>query len=65
MEEVKNIMVFELNIETVNNAFGESNIEKAEEIKRILKRIIKDLDRDDIGQCRDINGNLVGSWVLS
>ena len=51
-----------ITIDTGNAAFGDTQITRSEEVKRILKQVIKDLDKDDIGVCRDINGNIVGSW---
>lgn len=58
-------MTLEIHIKTDNSAFGEDYITKSQEIIRILKQIIQDIDQYDVGICRDINGNVVGSWCLS
>lgn len=56
---------FTLTIKTENAAFGESTQERNEEVIRILRSVIRQLDEDErygnfFETLRDINGNDVG-----
>lgn len=59
--------MFKVTINTDNAAFGEEYYEKAAEIKRILEKIINDLDLGIVEKAPiiDLNGNKVGSWELT
>lgn len=63
-------MKFTLNITELGNAaFGESPEEKNAEIARILKQVAFDLKHSLIvsyfhQNMKDINGNIVGTYVL-
>lgn len=55
---------FKVEINTANAAFADGG--DVSEISRILKDIAKAVEHDEQfnGTCRDINGNVVGSWSL-
>jgi hypothetical protein len=56
--------MFKLKIETGNAAFEEPF--KTEEVIRILKQIITELEQGQTeGHNRDINGNMVSEYVLT
>lgn len=55
--------MFTLKIKTDNAAFGD---EPANETARILREIAKKLEASRIqGRAIDLNGNIVGEWVLA
>ena len=57
--------MFRLEINTSNVAFGSSRHEEHEEVKRILKNVIEQMEAG-YGGCSimDDNGNKVGKWSL-
>lgn len=56
-------MIFKLEVDCGNAAFGDSPDEVASELLGIFATTIKRLrDGDDSGHARDRNGNTVGSW---
>jgi hypothetical protein len=55
--------MFSLTMQTDNDAFSEH---EPDEVARILKEIAYKLEGGETnGDCRDINGNAVGAWVLT
>lgn len=55
--------MFEIKIETSGAAFGEDFYETSCEIRRILEKIIEEMDAGKKrGIILDINGNRVGKW---
>jgi len=59
--------MFKLKFKTNNAAFvEESGGDKKYETIRILKEVIKKLENDwDEGKVLDINGNVIGEWILT
>lgn len=59
--------MFKVEINTGNAAFGEDYFETTAELKRILEKIIEDLDLRVVEKAPiiDINGNKVGYWELT
>ena len=58
--------MFKVEINTNNAAFGEDRFEKQAELKRLLEKIIAELDLGfvDKAPIMDSNGNKVGYWEL-
>ena len=55
--------MFIIKFKTDNAAFDGKYL--FDESARILKKIAHDIEQgNDIGNCRDINGNKVGEWSL-
>lgn len=59
--------MFKLKIRTDNAAFEDG---APQELARVLRKLADRLDQtaageDDGGTVRDVNGNLVGDWVLT
>lgn len=62
-------MKFTLEIECDNEAFGETNEDRCEEIARILRRVAERLQTNVYGAGAvrgvvDANGNTVGDWSI-
>lgn len=59
--------MFKVEIQTGNDAFGEDYIDNVVEIKRILEKVIAELDYGFINKTPilDLNGNKVGYWELT
>lgn len=58
-------MKFILKFDCDNAAFGETRSEVLPEIARILREIADKVEGGNpAGQCRDLNGNTVGEFVL-
>lgn len=60
-------MIFKVEIETANEAFGEGIFETGAELAQILRLLaskleIEGCDQYDTGILRDANGNRVGSY---
>jgi len=56
---------FTLTIDCDNAAFIETEYSRDEELKRIIRKALVDLDYENEGMCLDINGNRVGEWRIS
>ncbi len=58
-------MTFTLEINCDNAAFGDNKYDAGLEVARILKQVADKLEGGHKGDTvRDINGNLVGSFIL-
>lgn len=59
--------MFKVEISTNNAAFGEDRFEKQAELKRLLEKIIAELDLGFVDKTPivDINGNKVGYWEMT
>ena len=59
--------MFKVEISTENDVFGEDYMDNVVEIKRILEKIIAELDYGFINKTPilDLNGNKVGYWELT
>lgn len=59
--------MFKVEINTNNDAFGETYFDKSVELERILTKIIDELNLGVIEKApiMDINGNKVGYWELT
>ena len=59
--------MFKVEVKTGSDAFGEDYFEKAAELKRILEKIIAELDYGIVEKApiMDLNGNKVGYWELT
>ena len=53
---------FFVNVDSDNDAFQDGN--KINELQRILRRIVQQLDVSDGEVIKDVNGNTVGEWGL-
>jgi hypothetical protein len=58
-------MRFKLEFDCDNAAFGESPIERLDEVARILRSLGDHVGGMPTGQVRDVNGNGIGFWVLA
>jgi hypothetical protein len=57
-------MRFVLEFSMDNAAFGENEIERNAEARRILKDVSGQLLAGDRGGIRDVNGNRIGEWSI-
>lgn len=57
-------MEFKLKFKMDNAAFGDNEIDRNTEARRILADVGKQLLAGDRGSIRDVNGNRIGEWEI-